>query len=799
MDDSYSTKENRDSISGRKQVAIDPVCHMQVDPQTAAGKLVHAGTSYCFCNMRCLERFKESPERFANSGSVASQGSTLASREYEASTPGKKLYICPMDPDVRSDKMEPCPICGMDLEPEHIVAMPDQDYALELADMSRRFWIALAFTVPVVAMSAGEMIPGIWMKTPVQPGCVCWVQLLLSTPVVAWCGLPFFQRAWRSLAARAMNMFTLVATGIGVSFLYSVAATVASAFTAAPVHAITHQTPGHSGIYFETAAMITTLVLLGQVLELRMRRQTNRAIALLLGLAPRSARKVAADGQENDILLTAVCSGDILRIRPGERIPADGKVVDGTSSVDEALMTGEPTPVSKQPEDALLRGTINGSGSLLMRADRVGQETVLAQIVRLVEEAQRSKAPIQRLADRVAAVFVPVVIAVAAVTFAAWIWFAPAPSLPLALSNAIAVLIVACPCALGLATPLAIKMAAGRGAASGILIKDAITLEMLEQIDTLVIDKTGTLTEGTPSVVSVLSLPGRNEAEVLRLAASLEKASEHPLASATITGARLHNIALDPVSKFQSHAGKGVTGSIDKQVVAVGNEQLFRDLGISLEPLQEAYDQASDAGQTIMFVASDGKAVGAIIVADALRETSIAALKILQEKNISIVMATGDSNATARHVADQLGIKCLEAELTPAEKAATIERLKAQQHIVAMAGDGVNDAVALSAAHVGIAMGSGADVAMASAGITLSSSDLTGLVRALELSRQTMTIIRQNLFFAFFYNTVGILVATGALYPFTGVLLNPMIASCAMTLSSLSVIANSMRLRSARI
>ncbi len=771
------------AIEGR---FIDPVCHMTVNPETAAGSFDLNGVVYYFCNLRCLERFKLDSRRY-----VSADGQILQRQPVSiASAPAAQgtVYICPMDPEVRSDRPIPCPICGMALEPEEMDLSAAEESNPELEDMTRRFWIALIFTAPLFLLSMFEMSPAV--QQVISLSWSSWIQLLLATPVVVWCGKPFFERGWASLVNRSMNMFTLISAGTGVSYLYSVAATVF--FTERNAHA------GMTGVYFETAAVITTLVLLGQMLELKARGQTGKAIRALLGLAPKTARKVTASS-ETDIALDSVQVGDVLRVRPGERVPVDGIVLEGSSNVDESMMTGEPTPVEKRSGDRAIAGTICGTGTFLMKAEKVGKETMLAQIVRLVAEAQRSRAPIQRVADTVSAFFVPTVLLISLLTFAVWLGFGPPPALAFALSNAVSVLIIACPCALGLATPMSIKVAAGRGAESGVLIKDAEALECLEKIDTLVLDKTGTLTEGRPRLVSTVSLAGVAESEVLSLAASLERASEHPLAAATIAGAVERNLELEPASDFRSITGKGVAGTVAGKNVTVGNKALFDELSIELSQLTDAAETARSEGQTVVFVAAGGKAMGMLIIADQIKESTGEAIAKLKADHLRIVMLTGDSRTTALAVAKRLGIEQVEAELLPEQKAKVIEGLKQQGHIVAMAGDGINDAVALSVANVGIAMGTGADVAIASAGITLVKGDLRGIVRAISLSRCTMGNIRQNLFLAFVYNSIGILVAAGVLYPFVGLLLNPMIASAAMTMSSISVIANSLRLRAMKI
>lgn len=716
-----------------RRTAKDPVCHMDVDPATAAGKCEFEGTTYYFCNPRCLERFRADPR-----GYLSGRG--------QAGAPAP-LYTCPMDPEVRQRGPGACPKCGMALEPELPTAIEEENP--ELAYMQRRFWISLALTAPLVAIAMAGM------------HTTAWLQLILATPVVLWGGSPFFQRAWRSIVNRHLNMFTLIGLGTGTAYVYSFAATV-----------FANMIP----VYFESAAAITTLVLLGQVLELRARARTGGAIRALMNLAPQTAHLET----EGDVPLERVRAGDRLRVLPGEKVPVDGVVLTGRSLVDESMLTGEPAPAEKAAGSRVTGGTLNGSGSFTMRAERVGSETVLARIVQMVAEAQRSRAPIQRLADVVSGYFVPLVVLVAALTFAVWGLWGPQPRMAHAIVNAVAVLIVACPCALGLATPMAVMVGTGRGASAGVLIRNAEALELLEKVDTLVVDKTGTLTEGKPRVTSTSPVQGIDPSELLRLAASLERASEHPLAAAILAA------ALGPLSEpssFRSVPGKGVLGVVDGRDVAVGNDSLFKELGVQ----SELFDGIG--------VAINGRFAGSISVSDPVKESARQAVRALHAEGIRIIMVTGDRRTAAEEVARELGIDEVVAEVLPEKKGAIVKRLQAEGRIVAMAGDGVNDAPALAQAHVGIAMSTGADVALESAAVTLLEGDLRGVVRARKLSRATMRNIRQNLFFAFFYNLLGVPIAAGILYPFFGLLLSPMIASAAMTFSSVSVIGNSLRLR----
>ena len=710
-----------------------------------------------------------------------------------AATPVGTQYVCPMHPQIVRDRPGTCPICGMALEPR-IVTLEPEDNA-ELADMSRRFWVSLALTIPLFVTAMSEMVPGDPIRTLVSPTALVWIQLALASPVVLWGCLPFFRRGWASIVNRHLNMFTLIALGTGAAFAYSIIAAVFPAF-------LPESLRGHGGappVYFEAAAVITTLVLMGQVLELRARSATSSAIRALLRLAPKTARRVKDDGGEEDVPLDQVRVGDRLRVRPGEKVPVDGTIVEGSSSVDESMVTGESIPVEKGAGSRVIGGTVNGTGSFVMRAERIGQETLLAQIVRMVGEAQRSRAPIQRLADVVSSWFVPAVVVIAVLTAIVWGFFGPAPRFAHALVNAVAVLIIACPCALGLATPMSIMVGTGRGAREGVLIKNAEALEVLEKVDTLVIDKTGTLTEGKPRLVSVVPHGGVDERTLVSLAAGLEKGSEHPLAAAIVAGATERSVPVPAASEFQSVTGKGVTGVVDGRRVALGNVRLLGDIGIDAGALTARAEELRKDGQTVMFVAIEGRLAGLLGVADPIKPSTPEAIRLLHRDGLRIVMLTGDSRTTAEAVARKLGIDDVEAEVLPDQKGEVIARLQTAGHVVAMAGDGINDAPALARAHVGIAMGTGTDVAMESAGVTLVKGDLRGIVKARRLSRAVMRNIRQNLFFAFVYNALGVPIAAGVLYPVFGLLLSPMIASAAMSLSSVSVIGNALRLRGVKL
>jgi Cu+-exporting ATPase len=754
---------------------------MEVAPSSAAGTYTYRGAPHYFCSPKCLERFRADPEKF-----LAADRST-ADEEIAA---WAGVYTCPMHPEVRQAGPGACPICGMALEPE-MPSLGQQDQEdPELADMTRRFRASLALTLPVFVIAMSRLMPH-WLA-PGQglAGDMIRVQAILATPVVLWGGWPFFQRGWRSIVLRRLNMFTLIAVGTGVAYGYSLVAAVVPDVIPASFTGPDGEVP----VYFEAAAVITTLVLLGQVLELRARHRTSGAIRALLDLAPKVARRMR-DGTEEDVPVQEIAKGDHLRVRPGERVPTDGVVLEGSSAVDESMVTGEPFPVEKTGGDRLTGGTINGSGGLIMRADRVGQETLLAQIVRMVSQAQRSRAPIQRLADAVAAWFVPIVLGVAVVTAVIWAWLGPEPRLAYALVNAVAVLIIACPCALGLATPMSIMVGTGRGAAAGVLIRDAEALEVLEKVDTLVVDKTGTLTEGRPRLVSVVALEGTAEADLLHWAASLEQGSEHPLAGAVVAGARDRAIPLVGSRNLKSLPGMGVLGEVGGHTIALGNLGLLGQLGIPAAGLAEQARASAGQGQTMIFVAVDGWLQGLLGVADPIKETTAGAIAQLRRQGIEVVMVTGDSEPSARAVASRLGLERVEAGVLPDRKAEVVARLQQEGHVVAMAGDGINDAPALAQAHVGIAMGTGTDVAMESAGVTLVKGDLQGIVKARRLSHATLRNIRQNLFFAFIYNTLGIPLAAGVLYPLFGVLLSPMIAAAAMSFSSVSVVTNALRLQ----
>ncbi len=703
-------------------------------------------------------------------------------------------YTCPMHPEVRQSGPGTCPDCGMALEPQTVAEEADP----ELKNMSRRLWVGVALSIPLLALAMPELMElmlGDLLQRSVAGGILTRIQFALATPVVLWAGWPFFARGWRSIVNRRLNMFTLIAVGVGVAYLYSVVATLFPDIFPASFRTA----GGEVHVYFEAAAVITTLVLLGQVLELKARSRTSGAIRALLDLAPRMARVIRDDGTEDDIPLDRVAVGDRLRVRPGEKVPVDGIVLEGTSSVDESMVTGEPIPVEKSPGEAVTGATVNGTGSFVMRAERVGSDTLLAQIVRMVGEAQRSRAPIQRLADVVAGYFVPAVLLVAAVTFAVWAAVGPEPAMAFGLINAVAVLIIACPCALGLATPMSIMVGTGRGAEAGVLIKNAEALEILEKIDTLVVDKTGTLTEGKPRLESVVSVSGESEAELLRLAASLERGSEHPLAGAIVDGALGQGLTLSEATGFRSETGKGVVGTVDGRTVALGNAALFEDMKVATGELAGRAEALRGEGQTVMFIAIDGKEAGLVAVADPIKDGAAEAIRRLRDDGVGIVMVTGDNRTTAQAVARQLAIHEVEAEVLPERKREVVKQLQEQGRVVAMAGDGINDAPALAQAHVGIAMGTGTDVAMESAGVTLVKGDLRGIVRARRLSRTTMRNIRQNLFFAFIYNSLGVPIAAGVLYPAFGILLSPIIAAAAMSLSSVSVVGNALRLRRVKL
>jgi Cu+-exporting ATPase len=760
--------------------ARDPVCGMTVDPHKAKHRHDHLGHTYYFCCAGCRTKFIADPDKY------------LSPQPREAEpVPEGTIYTCPMHPEIRQVGPGSCPICGMALEPELVTA--DTGPNPELADMTRRFWIGLALAIPVFALEMGSHLVGGHGLVP-QPWSNL-IQFALATPVVLWAGWPFFERGWHSLVTRNLNMFTLISIGTGVAWLYSVVATVAPSLFPAAFR-------GHDGsvaVYFESAAVITVLVLLGQVLELRAREATSGAIKALLDLAPKSARRVSEDGTEHEISIDEIAVGDRIRVRPGEKVPVDGEVLDGRSTIDESMVTGESMPVTKEGGANVIAGTINRSGSFVFRAERVGRDTLLARIVQMVAQAQRSRAPIQRLADQVSGWFVPAVIAVALIAFAAWSAFGPEPRVAYGLVAAVSVLIIACPCALGLATPMSIMVGVGRGAQAGVLIKNAEALERMEKVDTLVVDKTGTLTEGRPALTGMAVADGFSEGTLLRFAASVEAASEHPLAVAIAAAAKERKLDLASVRGFDSPTGKGVVGLVDRKRVVIGNASFLAELSIKTESLHQEADRMRSGGATVVFVAVDGRLAGLLAISDPIKTETHAALEALRADNIRVVMLTGDNRTTALAVAKKLGIADVEAEVLPDGKSAVVEKLRSSGRVVAMAGDGVNDAPALAAADVGIAMGTGTDVAIESAGITLLKGDLTGIVRARRLSETVMRNIRQNLFFAFVYNAAGVPIAAGLLYPAFGLLLSPIVAAAAMALSSVSVVGNALRLRRARL
>jgi Cu+-exporting ATPase len=786
---------------------------MTIAPNDAVGRLDYQGQTYYFCSQRCLERFRATPEAFLEDKPATAPSPAAMSRD----------YTCPMDPDVRQQGPGACPKCGMALEPVDVAAVTTTEWTCpmhpeivrdapgacpicgmaleprvvtledtnpELDEMVRRFWWSAAITIPIFAFMISEFLPGRPLQALTPDGWMNWILLALATPVVLWGGWPFFARGWASVVNRHLNMFTLIALGVGVAYAYSVIATIVPWTFPASLRVV-----GEVAVYFEPAAVIVVLVLLGQVLELRARSRTSSAIRSLLGLAPKTARRIESDGTERDVPLNEVQAGDRLRVRPGERVPVDGVVLEGRTTIDESMVTGEPIPAEKETGAQVTGGTVNSTGTLIMKAERVGADTLLAQIVRMVSEAQRSRAPIQRLADTVSGYFVPAVIVVSIATFVIWSQYGPEPRLAHALVNAVAVLIIACPCALGLATPMSIMVGTGRGAESGVLISNAEALEMLEQVTTLVVDKTGTLTEGKPQLVTVVPQGSIDERELLRYVASLEHVSEHPLAAAIVSGANARDVALAGVDEFESVTGKGVTGTIDGHKIAIGNVKMMQSLSVQFDALTARADELRRRGQTVMFVAVDARAAGLIGVADPVKESARDALDALHTEGIRVVMLTGDNRTTADAVARALGIDHVEADVLPDQKAIVVKKLQNNGERVAMAGDGINDAPALAQAEVGIAMGTGTDIAMESSGVTLVRGDLRGIVRARRLSRNTMRNIRQNLFFAFIYNAVGVPIAAGVLYPWFGLLLSPMIASAAMTFSSVSVIGNALRLR----
>ncbi len=759
----------------------DPVCGMSVDPHTAAHRADHDGHPYYFCSAGCRTKFVADPAKYL----------TPAELQSHEPVPEGTIYTCPMHPQIRQVGPGACPICGMALEPAVITAETPPNP--ELADFTRRFWIGIALTIPVFVLEMGGHLFDIGHL--IAPQISTWIQLLLATPVILWAGWPFFERGWRSIVNRSLNMFTLVAMGTGVAWGYSVVATVApDVFPPA-----FRRMDGAVSVYFEAAAVIVVLVLVGQLLELRAREATGGAIRALLDLAPKTARRLKPDGSDEEVSLDLVGAGDALRVRPGEAVPVDGTVTDGHSTIDESMVTGESMPVTKSVGDTVIAGTINQTGAVAMRADKVGSDTMLARIVQMVADAQRSRAPIQRLADQVAGWFVPAVIAVAVLAFIVWATFGPEPRLTFGFVAAVTVLIIACPCALGLATPMSIMVGVGRGATAGVLVKNAEALERMEKVDTLLVDKTGTLTEGKPKVVAIEPFSGITEAELLRFAAAVERPSQHPLAAAIVSEAAARELAVETATEFDAPTGKGVIGTVAGRRVAIGNPAYLSELGVDTTALSEAADRHRREGATAILVTVDGKAAGVIAIADPVKQSTPSALAALKAQGIRVIMVTGDNRVTAEAVARRLGLDEVEADVLPDAKSAVVARLKAEGHVVAMAGDGVNDAPALAAADVGIAMGTGTDVAIESAGVTLVKGDLNGIVRARRLSHATMANIRQNLFLAFVYNAVGVPIAAGVLYPWFGLLLSPAIAAAAMALSSISVVGNALRLRSAEL
>jgi len=814
-------------------IVKDPVCHMDVDPAKARGSAEHKGQTYYFCSPRCVERFQVEPEKYLSPNPPATQLVTLGgiapakpastSTQPPPDAKGNISYVCPMDPEVRENTAGPCPKCGMALEPEAVeytcpmhpeIVRPGPGHCpicgmalepriatgvhpednSELRSMQRRFWVGVALSIPLLVLSMGGMAAGSLINR-LPSGAMEWLQLALAAPVVLWGGWPFFERGWASLVNRHLNMFTLIAMGTGTAFVYSVIATVAPG-------AFPQSFLGHGGrpeVYFEVSAMIVTLVLLGQVLELRARRQTGSAIKALLDLGPKTALRVRTDGQDQEVSLEHVHRGDRLRVRPGDRVPVDGVIEEGSSAVDESMITGESLPVEKSAGAKVIGGTVNQTGSFIMRAEKLGSETLLAQIVRMVAQAQRSRAPIQSLADKVSGYFVPAVLLVAVLTFIVWSIWGPEPRFAHALVNAVAVLIIACPCALGLATPMTVMVGTGRGARAGVLVRNAEALETMENVDTLVLDKTGTLTEGKPQVTEVIAAGDTSDTELLRLAASMERSSEHPLAAAIVRAATERGLKMESSSDFQSLTGKGVTGQIAGREVTIGTAALFAERNIDLAALAGQADSLRRGGRTVMFVVVAGRSAGLIAVADPIKASAQDTINALKRTGLQLIMLTGDNRLTAQAIAGELGIEKFEAEVLPQDKSLAIKKLQNEGHIVAMAGDGVNDAPALAQADVGIAMGTGTDVAMESADITLVKGDLSAILRARKLSRAAMGNIRQNLFFAFIYNLLGVPIAAGLLYPFTGLLLQPVFAAVAMSFSSVSVIANALRLRNARL
>ena len=778
---SHSHQALADKGGDAAKTERDPVCGMMVDPHSTTHRAEHDGHPYYFCSAGCRTKFVADPAKYL----------TPAELQSHEPVPEGTIYTCPMHPQIRQIGPGPCPICGMALEPAVMTAETPPNP--ELADFTRRFWIGLALTIPVFILEMGGHLFKI--DHLIAPQVSNWIQLLLATPVVLWAGWPFFERGWRSIVNRSLNMFTLVAMGTGVAWAYSVIATVApDVFPPA-----FRRMDGAVAVYFEAAAIIVVLVLLGQLLELRAREATGGAIRALLDLAPKTARRLKPDGSDEEVSLGLVVAGDALRVRPGEAVPVDGTVTDGRSTIDESMVTGESMPVTKETGDTVIAGTINQTGAIAMRADKVGSDTMLARIVQMVADAQRSRAPIQRLADQVAGWFVPAVIAVAVLAFIVWATFGPEPRFTYGFVAAVTVLIIACPCALGLATPMSIMVGVGRGAAAGVLVKNAEALERMEKVDTLLVDKTGTLTEGKPKVVAIEPFSGITEAELLRFAAAVERPSQHPLAAAIVSEAAARELAVETATEFDAPTGKGVIGTVAGHRVAIGNPAYLSELGVDTTALSEAADRHRREGATAILVAVDGKAAGVLAIADPVKESTPSALAALKAEGIRVIMVTGDNRVTAEAVARRLGLDEVEADVLPDAKSAVVARLKAEGRVVAMAGDGVNDAPALAAADVGIAMGTGTDVAIESAGVTLVKGDLNGIVRARRLSHATMRNIRQNLALAFVYNAIGVPVAAGVLYPSLGLLLSPAIAAAAMALSSISVVGNALRLRSAEL
>jgi P-type Cu+ transporter len=806
------------TTTARDTKAVDPVCGMKVDPDNAAGSYEYKGRTYFFCGKSCLNKFRQEPKSFIEGGTGPEKESLvggasesniytcpmhpevrkegpgscpkcgMALEPLKLEAPKEKVeYTCPMHPEIVRDRPGNCPICGMALEPRTVTATEDN---AELIDMKRRFWTSVVFTLPLLVVAMGEMI-GLHLDQFASARSLSWIELALASPVVLWGGWPFFVRGWQSIVNRSLNMFTLIALGVGVAYAYSLVATLAPDLFPASFRDMGGRVP----VYFEPAAVIVALVLLGQVLELKARSRTGAAIRALLALAPKMARRVREDGAEGDVPLDEVRPGDLLRVRPGEKVPVDGEVVEGASSVDESMVTGEPIPVEKRAGDRVVGATVNATGTFVMRAERVGADTLLSRIVQMVAEAQRSRAPIQKLADHVAGYFVPAVILVAAVTFSVWSFTGPEPRMAYALINAVAVLIIACPCALGLATPMSIMVAMGKGAQVGVLFKNAEAVEVLRKVDTLVVDKTGTLTEGKPKLVTVVPAEAWDERTLLRLAASLERGSEHPLAAAIVSGAEERGAELAATESFASVTGKGVTGRVEGHTVGLGNRRLLEDMGVDPGDLAGKAESLRSDGQTVMFVVADGRVAGILGVSDPIKQSTPEAIRQLHEEGIRVVMLTGDNRTTADAVARKLGLDEVVAEVLPDQKVEAVRRFQQEGRVVAMAGDGINDAPALAAAQVGIAMGTGTDVAIESAGVTLVKGDLRGIVRARKLSRATIGNIKQNLFFAFVYNALGVPVAAGVLYPFFGLLLSPIIAAAAMSFSSVSVIGNALRLR----